>query len=133
MEISTRSVFTGDSIVVAPNQTLPDVQYQQLRSATPSRSRLKIEGLQRSTGPSPISDYYVIEVNRGLAVRRPRLQSDWLHPIAKIAAKIAVGLNLSEITNPVTQTTIAAFEPASTTVVKLPRFPFDKFGEPIAT
>ena len=125
-------IHTGDSIVVAPNQTLPDVQYQRLRSAALAIvAALKIEGgCNVQLAQSPISDdYYVIEVNPRVSRSSALASKATGYPIAKIAAKIAVGLNLSEITNPVTQTTIAAFEPAlDYVVVKLPRFPFDKFG-----
>lgn len=124
-------IHTGDSIVVAPSQTLSDREYQMLRNASLKIIRaLKIEGgcnVQLAIDPDSF-DYFIIEVNPRVSRSSALASKATGYPIAKIAAKIAVGLTLDEIKNPITQTTYAAFEPALDYVVtKFPRFPFDKF------
>lgn len=124
-------VHTGDSIVVAPSQTLSDKEYQLLRSSALKIIRsLKIEGgcnVQYALDPHSFQ-YYVIEVNPRVSRSSALASKATGYPIAKIAAKIAVGMTLDEILNPITKKTYAAFEPALDYVVsKIPRFPFDKF------
>ena len=124
-------VHTGDSIVVAPSQTLSDREYQLLRNASLKIIRaLGIEGgcnVQLALDPYSF-DYYVIEVNPRVSRSSALASKATGYPIAKIAAKIAVGLTIDEIMNPVTGKTYACFEPALDYVVtKFPRFPFDKF------
>ena len=124
-------IHTGDSIVFAPSQTLADREYQRLRDcALKLISALKIEGgcnVQLALDPNSY-DYNVIEVNPRVSRSSALASKATGYPIAKLAAKIAVGLTLDEIKNPVTQTTYAEFEPAlDYVVVKLPRWPFDKF------
>lgn len=124
-------VHTGDSIVVAPSQTLSDREYQLLRNASLKIIRaLKIEGgcnVQLALDPESFN-YFVIEVNPRVSRSSALASKATGYPIAKIAAKIAIGLTLDEIMNPVTQKTYACFEPALDYVVtKFPRFPFDKF------
>tara|TARA_B100001248_G_scaffold241870_1_gene208902 strand:+ start:10835 stop:14029 length:3195 start_codon:yes stop_codon:yes gene_type:complete len=125
-------VHTGDSIVVAPSQTLSDREYQMLRSASIRIIRaLKIEGgcnVQLALDPDSF-DYYVIEVNPRVSRSSALASKATGYPIAKIAAKIAIGYTLDEIINPVTKTTYACFEPSIDYVVsKIPRWPFDKFA-----
>lgn len=124
-------VHTGDSIVVAPSQTLSDREYQLLRNASLKIIRaLGIEGgcnVQLALDPHSFN-YYVIEVNPRVSRSSALASKATGYPIAKIAAKIAVGLTLDQIMNPVTQTSYACFEPALDYIVtKFPRFPFDKF------
>lgn len=124
-------VHTGDSIVFAPSQTLSDYEYQMLRDASLSIIRaLKIEGgcnVQLALDPYSFN-YYVIEVNPRVSRSSALASKATGYPIAKLAAKIAVGLTLDEMKNPVTETTYAEFEPALDYVVaKIPRWPFDKF------
>ncbi|WP_304343046.1 carbamoyl-phosphate synthase large subunit [Chryseobacterium koreense] len=124
-------IHTGDSIVVAPSQTLSDREYQLLRNASLKIIRaLGIEGgcnVQLALDPHSFN-YYVIEVNPRVSRSSALASKATGYPIAKIAAKIAVGLTLDEIMNPVTGKTYACFEPALDYVVtKFPRFPFDKF------
>ncbi|WP_042144960.1 carbamoyl-phosphate synthase large subunit [Paucisalibacillus sp. EB02] len=124
-------IHTGDSIVVAPSQTLSDREYQLLRNASLKIIRaLKIEGgcnVQLALDPNSFN-YYVIEVNPRVSRSSALASKATGYPIAKMAAKIAVGLTLDEIKNPITGTTFALFEPALDYVVtKIPRFPFDKF------
>ncbi len=124
-------VHTGDSIVVAPSQTLPDGDYQRLRSASRRIiGALGIEGgcnVQFALNPRG-DDYHVIEVNPRVSRSSALASKATGYPIAFIAAKIAVGLSLDEIKNPVTGNTFACFEPAlDYVVVKIPRWPFDKF------
>ncbi|MCM2350740.1 MAG: carbamoyl-phosphate synthase large subunit [Bacteriovoracaceae bacterium] len=124
-------VHTGDSIVVAPSQTLSDKEYQLLRSSALKIIRsLKIEGgcnVQYALDPHSFQ-YYVIEVNPRVSRSSALASKATGYPIAKIAAKIAVGKTLDEIINPVTKKTYACFEPALDYVVsKIPRWPFDKF------
>jgi len=124
-------VHTGDSIVVAPTQTLSDRQYQMLRSAALRIIRaLRIEGgCNVQFALDPASDqYYVIEVNPRVSRSSALASKATGYPIARVAAKIAVGRYLHEIPNAVTGKTSAAFEPAlDYCVVKIPRWPFDKF------
>ena len=124
-------MHTGDSIVVAPSQTLSDKEYQMLRSAALKIIRaLGIEGgcnVQMSLDPKSFS-YYIIEVNPRVSRSSALASKATGYPIARVAAKIAVGLHLDEIPNAVTQKTLACFEPAlDYIVVKIPRWPFDKF------
>jgi carbamoyl-phosphate synthase large subunit len=150
-------VHTGDSIVVAPSQTLTDKEYQMLRSASLRIIRaLGIEGgcnIQFALAPHPIvaaawlgpgrrgqaptnggrvppyPAYYVIEVNPRVSRSSALASKATGYPIARVAAKIAVGKRLDEIPNAVTRKTLAAFEPAlDYCVVKIPRWPFDKFA-----
>lgn len=124
-------IHTGDSIVFAPSQTLSDHEYQLLRDASLKIIRaLKIEGgcnVQLALDPHSFN-YYVIEVNPRVSRSSALASKATGYPIAKLAAKIAVGLTLDEMKNPVTETTYAEFEPALDYVVaKIPRWPFDKF------
>jgi carbamoyl-phosphate synthase large subunit len=124
-------VHTGDSIVVAPSQTLTDREYQMLRSsALKIINALGIQGgcnVQFALNPNS-REYVVIEVNPRVSRSSALASKATGYPIAKVSAKIAIGLTLDEIKNPVTGTTYAAFEPAlDYVVVKIPRFPFDKF------
>src|SRR2546426_4395166 len=134
-------VHTGDSIVVAPSQTLTDKEYQMLRSAALRIIRaLGIEGgcnVQFALDPdrAPTSDpeaqvpYFVIEVNPRVSRSSALASKATGYPIARVAAKIAIGKRLHEIPNAVTKKTTAAFEPAlDYVVVKIPRWPFDKFA-----
>ena len=137
---------TGDSIVVAPSQTLTDKEYQMLRTASLKIIRgLGIEGgcnIQLALRPHPDamrnrpsdwdadSDYYVIEVNPRVSRSSALASKATGYPIARVSAKIAVGRRLDEIPNEVTGSTGAAFEPAlDYCVVKIPRWPFDKFPD----
>ena len=139
-------VHTGDSIVVAPSQTLTDKEYHLLRTASLKIIRaLGIEGgcnIQFGLAPHPIVaealpgaarpqsnlDYCVIEVNPRVSRSSALASKATGYPIARVSAKIAVGKRLHEISNAVTQRTKAAFEPAlDYCVVKIPRWPFDKF------
>ncbi len=145
--IDPMGVHTGDSIVVAPSQTLTDKEYQMLRSASLRIIRaLKIEGgcnIQFALTPSPIvaekwapdqkvvtkSEYHVIEVNPRVSRSSALASKATGYPIARVAAKIAIGKKLDEIPNKVTGKTLASFEPAlDYCVVKIPRWPFDKFA-----
>lgn len=124
-------VHTGDSIVVAPSQTLSDKEYQMLRTASVKIIRaLGIEGgcnVQMSLDPKSF-DYYIIEVNPRVSRSSALASKATGYPIARTAAKIAIGLHLDEIENKVTGKTLACFEPAlDYCVVKIPRWPFDKF------
>ncbi len=144
--IDPMGVHTGDSIVVAPSQTLTDKEYQMLRSASLKIIRaLRIEGgcnIQFALTPSPVvarkwapdqlnvsnSQYYIIEVNPRVSRSSALASKATGYPIAKVAAKIAIGKRLDEIPNRVTGKTMAAFEPAlDYCVIKIPRWPFDKF------
>ena len=139
-------VHTGDSIVVAPSQTLTDGEYQLLRTASLRIIRaLGIEGgcnvqfalaphpmvaeaLPPSVRPTSHLDYYVIEVNPRVSRSSALASKATGYPIARVAAKIAVGKRLDQIPNAVTRETQAAFEPSlDYCVVKIPRWPFDKF------
>ena len=124
-------VHTGDSIVVAPAQTLSDRDHQMLRSSAIRIIRaLGIEGgcnVQFALDPSS-STYYVIEVNPRVSRSSALASKATGYPIARVAAKVAVGRRLEEIRNEITGRTFAAFEPAlDYCVVKIPRWPFDKF------
>ena len=124
-------VHTGDSIVVAPVQTLTDAVHQRLRSAALAIIRaLGVEGgcnVQFALSPDS-TEYAVIEVNPRVSRSSALASKATGYPIARVAAQIAAGRTLAEIPNVVTGTTVAAFEPAlDYVVVKLPRFPFDKF------
>ena len=124
-------VHTGDSIVVAPSQTLGDKEYQMLRtSALNIISELNITGgcnVQYALNPDSF-EYCVIEVNPRVSRSSALASKATGYPIAKVAAKIALGYTLDEIKNAITQKTYASFEPMlDYVVVKLPRLPFDKF------
>ena len=124
-------IHTGDSIVTAPSQTMTDREYQMLRDVSLRIIRaLGIEGgcnVQMALDPHSF-DYYIIEVNPRVSRSSALASKATGYPIAKIAAKIAVGLTLDEMMNPVTETTYACFEPSLDYVVtKIPRWPFDKF------
>ena len=124
-------VHTGDSIVIAPTVTLADKEYQMLRSAALDIiSALKVEGgcnCQFALNPETF-DYAVIEVNPRVSRSSALASKATGYPIAKVAAKIAIGYTLNEIKNAVTGTTYACFEPAlDYVVVKFPKWPFDKF------
>jgi carbamoyl-phosphate synthase large subunit len=124
-------VHTGDSIVVAPVQTLTDAVNQRLRSAALAIIRaLGVEGgcnVQFALSADH-SEYAVIEVNPRVSRSSALASKATGYPIARVAAQIAIGRRLAEIPNAITGTTVAAFEPAlDYVVVKLPRFPFDKF------
>ena len=124
-------VHTGDSIVVAPSQTLGDKEYQMLRtSALNIISELNITGgcnVQYALNPDTF-EYCVIEVNPRVSRSSALASKATGYPIAKVSAKIALGYTLDEIKNAITQKTYASFEPMlDYVVVKLPRLPFDKF------
>ncbi len=126
-------IHTGDSIVIAPSQTLNDRQYQMLRSVSLEIiSALGIEGgcnIQFALHPTT-DRYYVIEVNPRVSRSSALASKATGYPIAKVAAKIAVGYSLEEIENRVTGKTKACFEPTlDYVVIKVPRWPFDKFVE----
>src|SRR3990172_9306630 len=153
--LDAMGVHTGDSIVVAPSQTLPDKEYQMLRTASLKIiSALGIEGgcnVQLALAPNPqttpwnvaqpssavrsapagdatLPPYFVIEVTPRVSRSSALASKATGYPIARVAAKIAVGKRLDEIPNAVTEKTTAAFEPALDYVVaKIPRWPFDKF------
>ncbi len=124
-------IHTGDSIVVAPSQTLSDREYQMLRSASLKIiNALNIKGgcnVQLALDPYSFQ-YYIIEVNPRVSRSSALASKATGYPIAKMAAKIAVGYTLDELENPVTKRTSACFEPSLDYVVtKIPRWPFDKF------
>ena len=126
-------VHTGDSVVVAPSQTLTDREHQQLRSAALRIiTALHIAGgcnVQFALAPDS-HEYHVIEVNPRVSRSSALASKATGYPIARVAAKIATGKRLDEIANAVTGKTCAAFEPAlDYCVVKIPRWPFDKFPE----
>jgi carbamoyl-phosphate synthase large subunit len=125
-------IHTGDSMVVAPSQTLTDNEYHMLRSsALKIIKALKIEGgcnVQYALDPKS-NDYIVIEVNPRVSRSSALASKAAGYPIAKVAAKIAIGLHLHEMENSVTKRTKAAFEPVlDYVVVKIPKWPFDKFA-----
>jgi len=129
--IDPMGVHTGDSIVVAPSQTLSDREYQMLRNSALNIIRsLGIEGgcnVQYALDPHSM-DYGVIEVNPRVSRSSALASKATGYPIARLSAKIAIGKRLDELTNVVTGKTTAAFEPAlDYVVVKIPRWPFDKF------
>jgi carbamoyl-phosphate synthase large subunit len=124
-------IHTGESIVVAPTQTLNDTEYQLLRSASLNIIRaLGVEGgcnVQLALHPTSM-EYRVIEVNPRVSRSSALASKATGYPIARVAAKIAIGMTLDEIPNEVTKTTPASFEPALDYIVtKMPRWPFDKF------
>jgi carbamoyl-phosphate synthase large subunit len=124
-------VHTGDSIVIAPSQTLSDEEYHMLRTASLKIIRaLGVEGgcnIQFALDPKSFQ-YYVIEVNPRVSRSSALASKATGYPIARVASKIAIGLTLDEIPNKVTGKTLACFEPAlDYVVVKIPRWPFDKF------
>lgn len=124
-------IHTGDSIVVAPSQTLTDREYQMLRSAAVKIiSALGIVGgcnIQFALDPES-KNYYLIEVNPRVSRSSALASKATGYPIARMAAKLAVGYLLSELKNPVTGNTYASYEPAlDYVVVKIPKWPFDKF------
>jgi len=124
-------VHTGESIVVAPAQTLSDVQHQELRDAALAVIRaLKIEGgcnIQFAVHPGT-GEHRIIEVNPRVSRSSALASKATGYPIARVAAKLAMGMTLDEIKNAITGKTKAAFEPAlDYVVVKIPRWPFDKF------
>ena len=124
-------VHTGDSIVVAPSQTLGDKEYQMLRSSALNIiDELKITGgcnVQYALNPDSF-EYCVIEVNPRVSRSSALASKATGYPIAKVTAKIALGYTLDEIKNAITQKTSASFEPMlDYCVVKIPRLPFDKF------
>jgi len=130
--VDPMGVHTGDSIVVAPSQTLTNKEYQMLRTASLKIIRaLGVEGgcnIQFALDPDS-DNYYVIEVNPRVSRSSALASKATGYPIARVAAKIAVGKRLDEIPNAVTGKTMAAFEPAlDYLVVKIPRWPFDKFA-----
>lgn len=124
-------VHTGDSIVVAPSQTLSDVEYQMLRTASIKIiDAIGIEGgcnVQLALDPKSF-EYVIIEINPRVSRSSALASKATGYPIAKVAAKIALGYNLDEIRNSVTEKTYACFEPTLDYVVlKIPKWPFDKF------
>lgn len=124
-------IHTGDSIVVAPNQTLTDKEYQLLRSASIAIiNKVGIQGgcnVQLALNPKSF-EYAVIEINPRVSRSSALASKATGYPIAKVAAKIALGYGLDEIMNAVTGKTYACFEPAiDYVVVKIPKWPFDKF------
>jgi carbamoyl-phosphate synthase, large subunit len=124
-------IHTGDSIVVAPSQTLSDKEYQMLRSASIDIiNAVEIEGgcnVQLALNPYSF-EYAVIEINPRVSRSSALASKATGYPIAKVAAKIALGYGLDEIKNAVTQKTFACFEPSlDYVVVKIPKWPFDKF------
>ncbi len=124
-------IHTGDSIVVAPSQTLSDREYQLLRSAAIDIiNAIGIEGgcnVQFALNPQSF-EYAVIEINPRVSRSSALASKATGYPIAKVAAKIALGFNLDEIKNAVTKKTFACFEPSlDYVVVKIPKWPFDKF------
>lgn len=124
-------VHTGDSIVVAPSQTLSDLEYQMLRTASLNVIRaLNVQGgcnIQFALHPQR-SEYAIIEVNPRVSRSSALASKATGYPIAKISTRIALGQTLDEIPNPVTGVTKAAYEPTlDYVVVKIPRWPFDKF------
>jgi len=124
-------IHTGDSIVIAPSQTLSDKEYQMLRNASIKIvTALNIKGgcnVQLALNPYSF-EYRVIEVNPRVSRSSALASKATGYPIAKVAAQIAIGLNLDEIPNDVTGKTLACFEPTlDYCVIKIPKWPFDKF------
>ncbi|SDI54872.1 carbamoyl phosphate synthase large subunit [Natribacillus halophilus] len=124
-------IHTGDSIVVAPSQTLSDDDYQRLRSASTKVIRALgiVGGCNIQFALDPYSDqYYLIEVNPRVSRSSALASKATGYPIARLAAKVGLGYGLHELKNPVTAHTYASFEPAlDYAIVKFPRWPFDKF------
>ncbi|QDP39087.1 carbamoyl-phosphate synthase (glutamine-hydrolyzing) large subunit [Radiobacillus deserti] len=129
--IDAVGVHTGDSIVVAPSQTLNDRQYQMLRTVSCKviRELGVIGGCNIQLALHPESDdYVIIEVNPRVSRSSALASKATGYPIARIAAKVALGYHLDEIINPITGDTYASFEPSiDYLAVKIPRWPFDKF------
>ncbi len=127
--IDPMGVHTGESIVVTPSQTLSDVEHQMLRSASIRIIRaLKIEGGCNIQFAFKDGEYRVIEVNPRVSRSSALASKATGYPIARVSAKIAIGMRLYEIPNRVTNETPASFEPTiDYTVIKIPRWPFDKF------
>ncbi|HBC96853.1 MAG TPA: carbamoyl-phosphate synthase large subunit, partial [Clostridium sp.] len=124
-------IHTGDSIVVAPSQTLSDREYQMLRTASIDIiNEVEIKGgcnVQLALNPDSL-EYEVIEINPRVSRSSALASKATGYPIAKVAAKIALGYNLDEIRNAVTKKTYACFEPSlDYVVIKIPKWPFDKF------
>jgi len=124
-------IHTGESMVVAPSQTLSDLEHQKLRTAAIKIiRRLGVEGgcnIQFALNPDT-GEYKVVEVNPRVSRSSALASKATGYPIARVAAKIAIGLNLDEIPNDVTEETPASFEPTvDYTVVKIPKWPFEKF------
>lgn len=128
--LDAMGIHTGESIVVTPSQTLSDEEHQMLRSAAIKIIRaLKVEGGCNIQFALKESSYRVIEVNPRVSRSSALASKATGYPIARVAAKIAIGLHLDEIRNDVTKETPASFEPAiDYVVVKIPRWPFDKFS-----
>ncbi len=127
--IDPMGVHTGESAVVAPSQTLSDAEHQMLRSASIKIIRaLKIEGGCNIQYALKEGDYRVVEVNPRVSRSSALASKATGYPIARVTAKIAIGMALDEIINNVTKSTPASFEPALDYVItKIPRWPFDKF------
>ncbi|MGZ8875663.1 MAG: carbamoyl-phosphate synthase large subunit, partial [Halobacteriota archaeon] len=127
--IDPMGVHTGESIVVTPSQTLSDIKHQMLRSASIRIIRaLKIEGGCNIQFALKDGEYRVIEVNPRVSRSSALASKATGYPIARVSAKIAIGMQLIEIPNRVTNETPASFEPTiDYTVIKIPRWPFDKF------
>ena len=127
--VDPMGVHTGESIVVTPSQTLSDVEHQMLRSASIRIIRaLKIEGGCNIQFALKDGEYRVIEVNPRVSRSSALASKATGYPIARVSAKIAIGMRLNEIPNRVTNETPASFEPTiDYTVIKIPRWPFDKF------
>jgi carbamoyl-phosphate synthase large subunit len=127
--IDAMGVHTGESVVVAPSQTLTDAEHQMLRSASIKIIRaLKIEGGCNIQYALKEGDYRVVEVNPRVSRSSALASKATGYPIARVTAKIAIGMTLDEIINNVTKSTPASFEPALDYVImKIPRWPFDKF------
>ncbi|MFV9510558.1 carbamoyl-phosphate synthase (glutamine-hydrolyzing) large subunit [Tepidibacillus sp. LV47] len=129
--IDPMGIHTGDSIVVAPSQTLNDREYQMLRTAAIKviKALGVVGGCNIQFALHPDGDkYYVIEVNPRVSRSSALASKATGYPIARISTKLALGYTLHEIKNPITQNTYASFEPAlDYVVVKIPRWPFDKF------
>ena len=126
-------VHTGDSIVVAPSQTLSDVEYQLLRTASIDIiNAIEVQGgcnVQIALHPDRL-EYAIIEINPRVSRSSALASKATGYPIAKVAAKIALGYTLDEIENSVTKKTKACFEPTlDYVVVKIPKWPFDKFKQ----
>ncbi|MDD2666580.1 MAG: carbamoyl-phosphate synthase large subunit [Methanocellales archaeon] len=127
--VDPTGIHTGESIVVTPSQTLTDEEHQMLRSAAIKIIReLKLEGGCNIQFALKEGSYRVIEVNPRVSRSSALASKATGYPIARVAAKIAIGLQLDEIRNDVTKETPASFEPAiDYVVIKIPRWPFDKF------
>ena len=127
--IDPMGVHTGESAVVAPSQTLSDAEHQMLRSASIKIIRaLKIEGGCNIQYALKEGDYRIVEVNPRVSRSSALASKATGYPIARVTAKIAIGMTLDEIINNVTKSTPASFEPALDYVItKIPRWPFDKF------